>query len=91
MDKYDVLEKTLEDSFGIPREDRPSCKLVGKDGNAYAIMGRVSTALRRGGFKHKVDEYTSRATSGDYNNLLCVTLEYVNDVGHMCECDEDGW
>ena len=51
--------------------------LVGEDGNAFAIMGRVSKALRRAGHKDLEDAYLKEAQSGDYNNLLRVTMEYV--------------
>jgi hypothetical protein len=47
------------------------------DGNAFAIMGAVSRALRSAGQGHRVKEYQTRATSGDYNNLLRVSMEYV--------------
>jgi hypothetical protein len=53
-------------------------QLVGLDGNAYAIMGRVMRALRdAGATKAQVDEYQEQATSGDYDNLLRVTSEWV--------------
>ena len=52
-------------------------KLVGEDGNAYSIMGRVSTALKRAGYRDAVDEYIAQATSGDYDNLLRVTMDTV--------------
>ena len=54
-------------------------KLEGEDGNAYAIMGRVRAALKRGGRSDLVDEYTKKATSGNYDHLLQVTMEYVDD------------
>jgi hypothetical protein len=53
-------------------------KLVGEDGNAFAIIGRVSRALRGAGHGDAVKEYTDAATSGDYNNLLRVTMETVS-------------
>ncbi len=53
-------------------------KLVGENGNAFAIMGRVRKALKRAGYHEAVDEYTKDATAGDYDNLLQVTMEYVN-------------
>jgi len=62
---------------------RVPCKLVGEDGNAFAIMGRVIKALKRAGHHDLVEEYKKRATSGDYNNLLAVTMDYV------CEPDEE--
>lgn len=48
------------------------------DGNAFAVMGAVRRALRRAGQGDKVEEYTKRAMSSDYDNLLCVSMEYVD-------------
>ena len=52
-------------------------ELVGQDGNAFAIMGAVIKALRRNGYENLVDEYKKEAMSGDYDNLLRVTMDYV--------------
>ncbi len=58
---------------------KPTVKLIGQDGNAFAIMGRVKRALRRAGAdKEYIDKYLSEATSGDYNHLLAVSMEYVD-------------
>ena len=54
-------------------------KVVGEDGNAFSILGRVSRALRRAGMPEKAEEYLARATAGDYDHLLAVTLEYVTE------------
>jgi hypothetical protein len=52
--------------------------LVGKDGNAFAIMGEVSKALRKAGVSSdEVNEYTSQSMSGDYENLLRVAMSWV--------------
>jgi hypothetical protein len=52
--------------------------LVGEDGNAMAIMARVSSALRRAGVsKEERDTYYAESTSGDYDNLLRVAMEWV--------------
>jgi hypothetical protein len=57
---------------------KPIVKLIGEDGNAFAIMGRVIKALRRAGAdKEYMDQYTNEATSGDYDNLLATTMKYV--------------
>ena len=62
-----------------PPDEKPTVKLVGEDGNAFAIMGRVSKALRKAGAdKEYVDKYTNEAMSGDYDNLLVVSMNYVN-------------
>lgn len=53
-------------------------KLVGEDGNAYAIIGRVGVALREAGAtKEQLEEFRTQATSGDYDNLLRTCLEWV--------------
>ncbi len=53
-------------------------ELIGQDGNAFAIMGAVTKALRRAGApKEEIDQYRAEATSGDYPNLLRVTSEWV--------------
>ena len=58
---------------------KPSVKLIGQDGNAFAVMGRVKQALKSAGAdKEYIDQYISEATAGDYNHLLSVSMEYVN-------------
>ena len=54
-------------------------KLVGEDGNAFAILGRVAQALRRAGVdRAEQDAYFAEATSGDYDHLLQVTMSWVS-------------
>jgi len=54
-------------------------ELVGQDGNAFAIMGAVSKALRRAGVdKSEIDEYLSECMSGDYDNLLRTAMRWVS-------------
>lgn len=67
---------------------KPVCRLVGEDGNAYSIIARVSKALRRAGQGDKVAEYQARATSGDYDNLLAVTMEYVDEPSDDSDTEE---
>jgi len=53
-------------------------KLIGEDGNAFAILGKVSKALRDAGYDQAfIDEYIEQATSGDYDHLLMTTMPYV--------------
>jgi hypothetical protein len=59
---------------------KPKCRLIGEDGNSFGILGRVIKALRDSGQGHLVSEFKAKALSGDYNNLLRVCLEYVEDV-----------
>ena len=54
-------------------------KLTGNDGNAFAIMGAVKTALRKGGVaKEEVDKYLAESMSGDYDNLLATACNWVS-------------
>jgi len=58
---------------------KPTVKLVGEDGNAFAIMGRVKKALiRSGADKEYIDKYVHEATSIDYDHLLVVSMRYVD-------------
>lgn len=53
--------------------------LIGEDGNAFAIIGRVRRALRTARVpEDQVNEFTKQATSGDYNHLLTTVTEWVN-------------
>ena len=53
-------------------------KLVGEDGNAFSIIGRVRRELRRAGRADLVEEFTKEATSGDYNKVLQTAMKYVD-------------
>ena len=54
-------------------------ELTGKDGNAFAIMGRVAAAMRDAGIDQaEIDDYLKRAMAGDYDNLLKVSMETVD-------------
>jgi hypothetical protein len=53
-------------------------KLVGEDGNAFNIMGKVIQALKKAGVsKEERDLYYKEATSGNYDNLLATTCRWV--------------
>jgi hypothetical protein len=54
-------------------------KLVGNDGNAFAIMAAVSKAIRKAGATaEEVEQYMNESMSGDYNNLLRTAMKWVN-------------
>ena len=63
--------------------------LVGQDGNAFAIMGRVSAALRKAGHGDAVKPYMDEAMSGDYDHLLRVTMRTVSIGMAPVEDDEE--
>lgn len=63
----------------ITQDEKPWIRLVGEDGNAYSIIGRVRAAWRKLRRADIVEEYTKRVTGGDYANLLAVTMDYINE------------
>ena len=54
-------------------------RLVGEDGNSFAIMGRVAKALKRGGVKQpEVNEfYAECQASHNQTALLIVVMKWV--------------
>ncbi len=63
----------------MPKYPDVEVQLVGEDGNAFAIMGRVMSALKDAGVaKDEIDQYYAESTSGDYDNLLRTAVEWVS-------------
>lgn len=69
-------------------------RLVGEDGNAFAIMGRVTEALHyKGVGKAERDLFLKECMSGDYNDLLMTCTRWVTTDPFMevlCGTDPDG-
>lgn len=61
-----------------PKYPNITVQLTGQDGNAMMIIGRVSTALRRGKVPpEEVAKFREEATSGDYDNVLQTAMRWV--------------
>ena len=59
---------------------RVTVQLVGKDGNAFAILSRVQGAMRKAGWTGaEIQEFVDEATSGGYDHLLATVMEYVDE------------
>lgn len=62
-----------------PSSSKPRCKLVGTDGNVFALAGRCKLALRKAGYIQKEQEFTSRLMKCDsYGAALRLMMEYVD-------------
>ena len=62
----------------MAKYDNINVDLIGQDGNAFAILGAVTKAMRRAGVSQEErDLYTKEATSGDYNHLIATTMDWV--------------
>jgi len=56
-------------------------QLLGRDGNAFLVLGLVQRALKDAGLpQDKVQEYIDEATAGDYDHLLRTTMRWVEVV-----------
>lgn len=82
---------------------RKKYNLVGIDGNAYSIMGYVSTAMAQeceamgwdaAALKKEKDAYLNDAMSGDYNHLVAVSADMVDRINKAIsggsEDDDEG-
>mgnify|MGYP003660442265 CR=1 FL=1 len=57
----------------------PNCTVELSDGNAFAIMGAAQRAAKRAGVpRDEIDAYLKEAQSGDYDNLLQVTMKWFD-------------
>ena len=57
---------------------KPTVKLIGKNGNAIIIMSKTIKALKKAGYSvEDIDRYQNEAMAGNYDNLLRVTMEWV--------------
>jgi len=62
-----------------PKYPNVKVKLVGEDGNAFFIIGKVSSAMRKAGVSEdEVRQFRTEAMSGDYNHLLQTVMNWVN-------------
>ena len=70
--------QSTEVSKEQPVPKRPKMKLVGEDGNIFAILGRASRLLKRNGQAEQAKEMSNRVYhSGDYYKALNIISEYV--------------
>jgi hypothetical protein len=54
-------------------------QILGRDGNAFAIMGTIQTALKKAGVsKDEISLYIKESMSGDYENLLRTAMRWVS-------------
>ena len=63
----------------MPKYPDITVELVGKDGNAFNILGIVRRAMKYADLPQaEIEAFTAEATSGDYNHLLATCCEWVN-------------
>ena len=73
------MDKTYEElAPGEVLHPEIEVTLVGQDGNAFAIMGAVQKAMRRGGCTaEEIKAYADESMSGDYDHLIQTAMKTV--------------
>ena len=57
----------------------PVCRLIGTDGNVFAIIGKVRRTLREAGLPERANAFSERAfQSRSYDEVLTLCHEYVD-------------
>ncbi len=63
----------------MPKYSDITVELVGKDGNAFNILGICRRAMKRARLpESEIEAFTQEATSSDYNHLLITCTEWFN-------------
>lgn len=68
--------------------------LIGIDGNAFSVMGYTSRAMKKAGYSQDdINNYTKLATSGDYDHLVVLSMEWIDKCNEVLglEDEEDDW
>ena len=62
-----------------PRHPDITVKLVGEDGNAFAILGTCRQAMRRARLPQaEIDAFMAEATAGSYDHLLQTCMRWFD-------------
>jgi len=58
--------------------NKPTCKLIGEDGNVFNLLGKVSKVLKENNLHDQVKEMTDRVfNSSSYDEVLRIFADYV--------------
>ena len=60
--------------------EKPTCELIGMDGNIFNLIGIASRTLRKNGLPEQADEMKNRIMGGEagsYDEALRIIMEYV--------------
>jgi hypothetical protein len=85
-DIYDGLDEEEADADRPPapttdgsiKHPEVVVQLTGQDGNAFSIIGRVRSAMRRAGIGHdELEAFQKEAMSGTYDTVLQACLRWV--------------
>lgn len=62
-------------------EQKATAHITGKDGNAFEIMFRASTGMKRAGYSAQlIEQYQKEClAASSYDQMLLITMDYVDD------------
>lgn len=63
--------------------EKPTCKLIGANGNIFNLLGIAGEVLRANGLYQQRDEMIKRVTGGEaksYDEALKIITEYVEVI-----------
>jgi hypothetical protein len=74
---------------------KPTCRLIGEDGNVFNLIGLTSRTLKEAGQRAEAKEFTERAFAcHSYDAVLTLIGEYVEITGDdelkFEDCDHCG-
>ena len=59
---------------------KPKCKLVGTDGNIFALAGKVGSTLKRAGLHDQSQEFYDKLPKcHSYDEALQLMMQYVDE------------
>jgi hypothetical protein len=62
-----------------PKYPHITVDLTNCDGNAYSILGKVRSRLKKAGIpENEIKAFSDEATSGNYDHLLQTVMKTVN-------------
>jgi hypothetical protein len=77
--KHATAQAAWYNGYTPPRsqmEKKPKLKLIGNDGNAFAIMAACRKAGMKAGWStDRISDLLKRMMSGNYDNLLTIAAE----------------
>jgi hypothetical protein len=73
------LNENKKETKMQPKFPKVKVQLVGEDGNAFAILGKVKSAMRKANVPQaEIDKFMDEAMTGDYDHLLQTAMKWVN-------------
>ena len=81
--KINIPRRSDVEVWGTKEDDpptvkKPVVKLLGTDGNVFAIIGVCSKALKRAGQPEKAKEMSEKAVrAGSYHEAIGICMQYV--------------